>query len=121
MSDTMAVQIALVLTTGLGLLFQWLKAGRDRKWQEEDRKRTAEADAARLVTKTQLEQLIAEAQAIKERGEERHEAMTSTINDAKQAASQAYKEANDLNKKIKDLNDRMLQLGLQGKSDIEGV
>jgi hypothetical protein len=115
--------ICTVIGTGVGtVLIRMWQEGRQHTWDVEDRARTARD----LEHKVQLEHdLLAMKLEVERQAAEKfrdtataalHEVHAATGN-AISAAGEAYREANAVNNKISDLNERLLQQGANHAND----
>lgn len=114
MTDSQAGQLVILATTVGGFLVAEWRASRNRRWAEEDRLRNIES--AREERKAATDEIIARAQAEAEATRitlRAHTELTAAglrddVRQATAAAHVAYKEANDVNLKIANLNQRLL-------------
>lgn len=98
----------MIVATGVGtVLAQMYRETRNRRWAIEDRERVAAELAATLKSETQAlattltKETVAARKAVAEN--------TVAIQEVKVAADAAYKEANHVNLKISDLNERLIK------------
>lgn len=111
MSDNTIGQLVLLVTTILGFLITGWRENRNRKWAAEDRRLAtaeivAEAKAEAEVTRIKNE-IIADnlrTAALVDAAK-----VHAKLDEAQTAAHVAYKEANDVNVKIANLNERLLK------------
>jgi len=126
-------QIVLLLTTVAGFVVQAWRENRARRWANEDRvtgmalaaatrkaeiddliaRAQAEATATRLKAEAVAEELRLHAQVlaakVKAESEVRDGAIHAAVAEATSAAQKAYAEANHVNLKIENLNNRLVQ------------
>jgi hypothetical protein len=96
-------QIILFLTTVLGFVITIYRENRNRRWDLEDRERTAKALVAQVdtVSKTLATKTAASHDALATKIDENTELTATAIS----KASDAYKEANDVNQKLARLTE----------------
>lgn len=107
-------QVVIFLTAMATLVFNYLKDGRTRLWLEQDRIQQAKDATARSTALADHTSLT--AAGIRELTlEKAHKVeidlmrLAGELAETKQAASAAYKEANHVNIKISDYNQRLLE------------
>lgn len=99
MTDPTIGQLVTFATIVAGFLYQFVTQGRQRKWDLEDRRQTADRLALKVdVTTAGLHTAIAEN--------------TATTSDVLVAAKEAFQEANSVNEKIQ-------QIGLANKTVLD--
>jgi hypothetical protein len=127
-NDTYMAQLVLLattlVTTAIGVVGAWLRARRDRKWAIEDRRLSAESrvrdrEDLLALAKTEAEALVIKAEGIAKalsietaalaaRALQAAEELKADVAQVGASAHRAYQEANHVNVKIEQLNERLL-------------
>lgn len=111
MSDMAWIQIATLLTVVVSGLFAYVQRQQQRKWEVEDREdRRKDAEELARLTKSTAGKLALKVDEQHEKVFSELTANTQVSVKALSEASAAYNEANDLNRKIADLNAQLLAL-----------
>lgn len=94
MSDVAVTQLVLLFTTVVTLIYQLYKDARDRRWKREEDERKIELAQQMEEWKLEMRQRTAH--------------LSQSINDNTEISVQAFKEANDMNTKIFEVNQQIL-------------
>jgi len=137
MDNNALIQLGLFVTTVSGFAYTWFREGRTRQWQLADAKAMAEkvntdakamaekvnADAIALASKNYQEaaamaaKVIADAKIIADKVHESAQKLadkvaenTTVSTDAAKGAKEAYTEANSINSKIANLQEKLVKI-----------
>lgn len=110
-------QLVLLLTTIAGFAYQYIREGRIRRWQEEDRRRRDEQrvldaeDRIRVAADLQRQVEIDAERVLEEHRAARRELAENTM-----ISREAFTQANDVNQKIAAMGERFDQLLIDQES-----